>query len=34
MEIYDLCKQSIILHDENNTNDIMGLVEEALVKNE
>ena len=33
MEIYDLCKQAIILHDDNNTNDVMGLVEEALEKN-
>ena len=34
MEIYDLCKQAIILHDYNNTNDMMGLVEEALEKNQ
>ena len=33
MEIYDLCKEAIIRHDENSTNDMMALVEEALEKN-
>ena len=33
MEIYEICKQAIIRHEENNTNDIMALVDEALDKN-